>query len=133
MSTILVIDDDDSYRRVCGLALTGMGFQVLSAENGAKGLQCLAESAVDLVITDILMPDTDGIETIMTIRKNHPHLPMVAISGGGTVAAEQCLALSAKLGAVAALRKPFTLDELVDTVRRVLASSRPDAPFVAPD
>jgi DNA-binding NtrC family response regulator len=123
MTKILVIDDDAAYRRLCGLALTAAGFQVLSASDGAKGLRILESAPVDLVVTDILMPNTEGVETILTIQKKHPGIPVIAMSGGGSVAAEWCLTMSEQLGAAGVLRKPFTLDDLVVAVRKALPPS----------
>lgn len=119
-ATILVIEDDEAHRRVCRLALRGAGYQVLTAGDGAEGLRLLAEQAVDVVLTDILMPNVEGVETIVALRKQYPDVRIIAMSGGGTVSAEQCLDLSRTLGASAVLRKPFTVDELVQAVSGAL-------------
>ena len=119
-ATILVIEDDEAHRRVCRLALQGAGYNVVTAGDGAEGLRLLAQHAVDVVLTDILMPNVEGVETIVTLRRQHPDVRVIAMSGGGTVSAEECLALSRTLGASAVLRKPFTVDELVQAVSEAL-------------
>jgi len=82
----------------------------------------LAKDSFDLLVTDILMPEVDGIELLTAVRKMHERLPVVAISGGGTMPASLALSLSTSLGADAVLFKPFFTDELLDAVERALSA-----------
>ena len=112
MRRILVIDDDDQYRSLLVRALTDAGHVVRGAANGRAGLRELSQGAVDVVITDLLMPDMDGIEIVATLRRESPHVRIVAISGGGRIDAGEYLRLAQHLGADRTLRKPFTLASL---------------------
>jgi len=122
MAKILVIDDDDAVRRMLTSALTGQGHEVVVASNGKEALAIQAEVAPDLVITDILMPETDGIEVILALRRSAPDLRVIAMSGGGRFQQKEVLDIAVPLGAVAALRKPFTIVAMLETVQRALAA-----------
>lgn len=117
---VLVIDDDAGYRRVCELALKKAGFDVRAADDGHAGLKLLENEAIDLVLTDVLMPNTDGGEIIYALRKLRPSTRVIAMSGGGTFEAEECLRMARTLGAAGTLRKPFTVEELVAAVNSAL-------------
>lgn len=119
MSTVLVIDDDATVRTMVHRMLEGAGYSVLDAENGRDGLRLFEERDPDLVITDVIMPDMDGIETLRALRQRHPAARVVAISGGRPVA-QDALRYMATFGACATLEKPFDRQQLLDTVRRVL-------------
>ena len=80
----------------------------------------LAEQEFGLVLTDVLMPDKDGIEVISELRRDHPNLPIIAMSGGGRLPRDGYLTIARHLGAHAILQKPFTIDQLVSTVDRLL-------------
>lgn len=125
-SMILVIDDDSNLRRAFVLALKKSGFDVLEAGDGAEGLKLMGSHAIDLVLTDVLMPNTDGVELIQIIRRRFPKTAIVAMSGGGVMEAEDCLFMAKKLGAAQVLRKPFDLAELVRVLTEVL--DQPKAP-----
>jgi two-component system, chemotaxis family, chemotaxis protein CheY len=118
--TILVIDDNHLYRQTLVDMLSAGGYDVLSAENGHEGLAVAAQSAFELVVCDLLMPKKEGIETILELRRAHPGLKIIAISGS---AMESGLLLSAarKLGADASLEKPIRRAELLDLVARLMA------------
>jgi DNA-binding NtrC family response regulator len=119
MARILVIDDDKDMRALLALALTSEGHEVVSASNGREGFkECLAKVA-DLVITDLYMPDRDGMETIHQFREVFPEVPIIAMSG--KTSAETMLSISKKLGAVEGLQKPFLQDELLAAVKKALA------------
>lgn len=120
MATILVIDDNDAMRRLILRVLRPRGHTLLEAENGNQGLTLLADHRPDLVITDILMPDKEGIETIREALQRAPGIKIIAISGGGT---QNLMYLDAarSFGAQATLAKPFRPEELLTTVDRVLA------------
>lgn len=121
MARILVIDDDPSLRRTMRKVLERAGHDVVEAENGATGMSLVRDSPPDLVVTDLLMPEKEGIETIQEIRAEFPKLPIVAVSGAGS-AEEGGPLLDAQLfGAEATLSKPFSVEELTETVERVLS------------
>lgn len=121
---ILVIDDEQLIRLQIRNALELEGFTVHEAANGQEGLACVAESVPDVVITDILMPDKEGIETIMELRRSHPAIRIIAISGGGRTGNKDFLRTAKYLGADRTLAKPFGLVELLNLVRDVLAEPR---------
>lgn len=99
--------------------LTGAGHAVLLAINGKDGMNALRQNAVDLVVTDLFMPEQDGLETIAALRKQFPKLPVIAISGGNLVS-EAMLTVAKELGAHEVLQKPFGLDGLLSAVGKVL-------------
>lgn len=120
MAHILVIDDDDQLRDLLKLLLMSAGHIVSTASEGEEGLRCFCTNPADLVITDIVMPNQEGIETIMKLRSAHPHLGIIAMSGGANYS-KTWLAMASKLGASYALAKPFTLPQLTAAVDAVLA------------
>lgn len=123
MANIVVIDDDSALCDVMRRILEREGHDVRTAENGVAGMQLIAESAPDLVITDLLMPEKEGIETIMEIGELFPGVRIIAISGAGTMEDEAGpLADAELLGATATLSKPFSVEQLLALVDRTLGS-----------
>jgi len=121
MAKILVIDDEDDVRAVVRGVLESAGHDVLAAPNGARGLDVLRESGAELVITDILMPEREGIETIRDIRQEFPGVRVIAMSGGGRLLKSTTHFLTASaLGAHAVLRKPFGPEVLLSAVEDAL-------------
>ncbi len=120
MARILVIDDDAAVRRIIGRILERADHAVEFAANGAEGLQKFRTRRPDLVITDLYMPEKEGIETIQELRAEWPDLRILAVSGGlyGDIAGP--LIDAELLGASATLAKPFTPDELQAAVARLL-------------
>jgi CheY-like chemotaxis protein len=121
---ILVIDDDAAVRETLRQVLESAGHAVTCAEDGERGLEAFETARPDLVITDIIMPEREGIATILELRRRRPDRPIVAISGGGRTGGTDFLTMARRLGADAALPKPFELEELLDTVARCLAAGR---------
>ncbi len=119
--TILVIDDEPQVREAMQQILQQHGYGVVAARNGREGISSVAASMPDLVITDLFMPESDGIGTIRALRKSHPDIPVIAISGGGPSGGDQYLRIARELGARASLQKPFSVHELLETVREALA------------
>lgn len=117
---VLVIDDEDSVRAMVEAALSHAGYRVLCATNGTEGLKVLDSQQVDLVITDILMPEKEGVETIVEIRQKMPGLQIIAMSGGGRVHNMEPLRIAGGIGADALLPKPFDLTKLLGVVESVL-------------
>ena len=121
MTRIVVIDDEEPVRAMLCDVLEEEGYEVAQAGDGWGGLQLLTIAPTDLVITDILMPDKEGIETIREIRDDHPNVGIIAMSGGGAVGNLDFLQLARDFGAAEVLEKPIRIDKLLDAVARVLA------------
>ncbi len=121
MSAILVVDDQKGIRDVLRKALIEAGHDVAEAEDGAAALALFRARAFDLVITDIIMPEKAGIETIATMKREQPNLRILAMSGGGRARMMDFLAVAKKTGADAILEKPFRKSELLDRVSKLLA------------
>lgn len=120
MACILIIDDEEDLRRIMRDALERQGHVVVEAGNGAEALDVIAQHPADLIVTDIMMPDMDGIETIIALRRGNPDVRIIAISGGGRVGNTDYLALAEKFGAMHVLAKPFRRQQLVDAVQASL-------------
>lgn len=113
---ILLIDDDILLRQTIRKMLESAGHEVIEAENGRIGLETFRKQAIDAVVTDIIMPQKEGIETIRDIRSVSPSVRIVAISGGGRTHKMDFLNIAAKLGASATLSKPFRKEALLACV-----------------
>jgi CheY-like chemotaxis protein len=120
MSRILVIDDLAPIRATWRDMLEEAGHEVLEARNGEEGLASLAREQIDLVLTDIFMPEKDGIETIGEIRRLCPEVKIIAISGYADDSASPYLRIAQHLGADAALCKPVDPEELISAVSQTL-------------
>jgi DNA-binding response OmpR family regulator len=120
---VLVIDDEQLIRLQVRTALETEGFVVHEAANGNEGLTRIALVVPDVVITDILMPDKEGIETILELRRRYPTIRIIAISGGGRTGNKDFLRTAKHLGADRTLAKPFALGALLRLVREVLAEA----------
>jgi CheY-like chemotaxis protein len=119
MATILVIEDDGYVRMAIQHCLKKTGHQVLIAIDGKEGMRHLHDNPVDLVVTDIFMEGQEGLETITTLRKTHPKIPVIAMSGGNP-ASEAMLTVAKELGAQHVLSKPFWSKGLLDAVDKAL-------------
>lgn len=120
MARILVIDDDEQILRTLRQVLELEGHEVVDASNGKEGIRLFEENRADLIITDIVMPEKEGIETIKELHEENPNLKIIAISGGGAVDPRVYLHLAENLGAMRTLVKPFSREELLNAVRGVL-------------
>jgi len=120
VANILVIDDEEGVRQVVAKVLEREGHKVTEASDGKVALSLMRDAHPDLVVCDLFMPEMDGVEVLRKLRRDHPHLSVVAISGGGYQGQVQLLDVAKKLGAVAVLKKPFELSELVGAVNRAL-------------
>lgn len=129
---ILVVDDEPEVREIVLTILRLAGYEVAGAEHGGEALRELEQRSYDVVITDLLMPDKDGVETIREVRKRFPQLRIIAMSGGGHVAKESYLKMAQVFGANALLAKPFSRDELLRTVATVLATGGEASPGAVP-
>ena len=122
MAKILVIEDDSSFRNVLVQMLSRAGYEVRQAGDGTTALEECTNFGPDLVLTDIIMPDKEGLETIQELLAYNPQLKIVAMSGGGKFGPDSYLPLAQKLGAKATLQKPFMREELINTISDVLNS-----------
>jgi DNA-binding response OmpR family regulator len=117
---ILIIDDDPQILDILGQILEREGHQVVAALNGKEGLKLYRENPTDLIITDLIMPDKEGIETIMELRRDFPDVKIIAISGGGHNHADQYLSMALKFGVQRTFAKPVARAELLKAVRELL-------------
>ena len=121
MATILIIEDDDQIRTMLRQVLEEEEYDVLEARDGREGTRICRERSPDLVITDMVMPKKDGMETIADVRMESPTVKIIAISGGGRLGPETYLEIAKGFGAAAVFTKPFMIRELLDSVQRLLA------------
>lgn len=126
MLRILLIDDDDLLRSVLAKALSHAGHTVIQAADGQQGIELARATAVDVVITDLVMPVQEGVETILQLKRERPKIPVIAISGGLSNS-HLYLDIAAKMGAKRILAKPFTPQELLREIEDVIAESRREA------
>lgn len=126
MARILVIDDDDAMRPMLQRMLERLGHDVQTEPNGAAGMKRARDWKPDLIITDLMMPEKDGMEAIVEIGRLSAPPRIIAMSGGGRLRPESLLDMARKLGASYTLTKPFSRDELKVALDHVL----PRAPVV---
>jgi len=120
MARILIVDDEPGILLLLERMLHKAGHETTLANNGKEAVRRLEEAPFDVVLTDLIMPESEGIETIATVRKRWPGVKIIAMSGGGRQSPGPYLALAANLGADATLAKPFDRAGLVDALRLVL-------------
>tara|TARA_R110002096_G_scaffold332392_3_gene526422 strand:- start:544 stop:936 length:393 start_codon:yes stop_codon:yes gene_type:complete len=129
MTRILVIEDDELARESVTLMLEERGYEVEMADDGDVGLKMFAESQYDLVITDLIMPEVNGMDVLTQIKQKHPDTRVIVISGGGRLTPISYLDVAQKLGADDVLTKPFTAFELTTSAAMVLNSPVAPSPF----
>ena len=120
MARILVIDDDPQLRTLLTRYFGRRGYEVLEASDGSAGMALFREQGADVIITDLIMPGKEGMETIMELRREYPEAKIIAISGGGRVAPEGYLQLAKGIGAAMVFSKPFELEQLKAAVDELL-------------
>lgn len=123
--TVLIIEDDPTMLRTLSHWFQVSGCRVMGAQDGDEGLGKFNRLRPDIVVTDILMPNREGVETILAIKQRAPEVKILAISGGGTLGTAAVLDLARRLGADAVLAKPFRSSEMLDAVRALLAQTAP--------
>ncbi len=120
MARILVMDDDEIFRPILREMLEFSGLEVEEAANGAIGLLMCKEKKIDLVISDVIMPEKEGLEVIRELKRDYPNIKIIAMSGGGHIGPVDYLDMAQKLGAHATLMKPFSHQQLMDAVNDLL-------------
>ena len=120
MARILIIDDEKLARVTVRKILERAGYQIVEASTGLEGINQFRAGNIDLVVTDIIMPDMEGIETILELRRIEPDVRIIAVSGGGRTRNLDFLKMAADRGARRVLAKPFSQNDLLEAVRGVL-------------
>ena len=119
--SILLVDDDEQFRGMLSEALTGEGFQVREALDGRQGIKLYVEQPSDIVITDLVMPEQEGLEMIVEMKRLHAGVKIIAISGGGRSSSQHYLKMAKVFGAQIVLAKPFLHRELLEAISQVFA------------
>lgn len=122
MALILIIDDEPQIRSMLKLMLERDGYEVAEAPDGIEGIKVYRQKPADLIITDLIMPNKDGIGMIIDLKKEFPNVKIIAMSGGGLNKPEGYLRGAKKLGAACTLTKPIDRDEMLRTIKDVLKS-----------
>src|SRR5918994_7230525 len=117
---IMIVDDDPGIRRALHILLSRAGYRVTQARDGAEALRMWRDDGGDLVITDLHMPEKNGIEMMVELLSHTPGTRIIAMSGGGQTKRLDLLGNASMLGAVLTIEKPFTLNEMMHMVRRAL-------------
>jgi len=112
MANVLIIDDDETVLETFQIVLSSSGHQVQAASNGALGIEATKTNSFDIVVTDVVMPEKDGLEVHMQMRKTHPDTKIVVVSGGERTSATDYLKMAEVLGADRVLYKPVTATEV---------------------
>jgi DNA-binding NtrC family response regulator len=120
--SILVVDDEPGIRELLSLMLEAAGHTVITAEDGMQAPKVLANNSVDIVITDLLMPERDGLEFITEVRRKFPKVRIIAMSGGGHIARDSYLRIAKNFGAHVLLEKPFSQSAVLGAIEAVLAN-----------
>lgn len=121
MRKVLIIDDEPYILLMLKKMLEKAGYEVDLASNGEQGMELFEKNSADLVITDIIMPDKEGLEIILEMKKKRPDLKIIAISGGGRISPESYLECATHFGASRVFQKPFKQKELVSAVNELIA------------
>ena len=121
MPSILIIEDDVDLRRMLVRLLERENYIIFETGNGLEALNLLNHYIPDLIITDIIMPDQDGIGTINVLRKKYPGIKIIAISGGGRMLSKDYLSIASMLGAHYTLPKPFANNELLEKIKELVS------------
>jgi DNA-binding response OmpR family regulator len=117
---VLLIDDNDVFRKAISDTLEIMNYEVTPLTDGKNVVQYLKTTRFDIIITDIIMPDKDGFETINDIRKYDQTIPIIAVTGDGAYEQNQNLKIAEKLGATDTIMKPFETSALVEKINNLL-------------
>lgn len=121
MAKVLLVEDDEDVRYALAKFLRHSGHTVAEAVDGKQALAMVGREAFDIVITDIIMPEADGIEVVLEVRKRYPGLPIIAISGGGRIGQAEYLDAAQTLGASAVMQKPLDTDVLLKRIEELVS------------
>jgi DNA-binding NtrC family response regulator len=122
MARILIVDDEELIRNLLRQMLEREGYEVVEAGNGKIALQVFRQQPADLIITDIIMPEKEGLETITEFRKTYPNVKIIGISGGGRIDSKDYLFIAQRLGANRTLAKPFEWSDMLTAIKDLLNS-----------
>ncbi len=122
MARILIIEDEIALRLIIKDSLKNAGYSVMAASDGEKAIQLLNRRSFDMVITDLIMPNKEGLELILELREQAPNVKIIAVSGGGASSGNDLLDMAIEFGAHYALRKPFIMKELMELVGEGLSA-----------
>ena len=120
MGRILLVDDHAEFLAIQQELLERAGHTVVTASDGNKAISALKKGGIDLVITDIIMPGREGLETILELQRHEPLIKIIAMSGGGRIDGQSYLELAEKFGAILSLEKPFNEATLIESVNTAL-------------
>lgn len=123
MPHLLIIDDEEPLRRMLKTAFERKGYTVDAAGDGVQGLRLMRERPAELVITDLIMPDKEGLETIRELKQEYPGVPIIAVSGGGRIHPGDYLSIAGRMGAARTFQKPLELKDLFGAVEELLAGA----------
>lgn len=123
LARILVVDDEALIRGLLRQAFETNGYEVVEASNGSEAVRIFRESQIDLVITDIIMPDKEGLESIMDLKELDQDVKIIAMSGGGRLEPHSYLQMASKFGAQRVFQKPLSITSLLAAVKELLQSS----------
>ena len=126
MPGVLIVEDDKELREMLKLSLLRRNFTVLEAENGKAAITHFKPLITDLVVTDLIMPEEDGLKVVIKLRELKPTIKIIAISGGGKVGPGSYLNLAKALGADAIYSKPFSINDLITKIEQLLDTEQPD-------
>lgn len=120
MPRILLVDDDDAFRGILRVMLESLGHEVIEVSDAKHAIQELPVKRVDVLLTDLLMPEKDGFEMIRFVRKHAPTVGIIAMSGGGKIGPARYLDMAEQLGAICTLSKPFSRTDLEGAIATVM-------------
>ena len=120
MACILIIDDNAPARDILRRALERAGHEVVAASDGRVGIEHQRTMPAEVIITDILTPEQEGLKTIRELRRDFPTTGIIAMSGGGQIGCDTLLAVAERLGAQRVLQKPFGLRDMLDAIHQLL-------------
>jgi len=126
MSRILLADDDAQVRKMLKITLERAGHEVVEAADGNQAVQVYDPETIDVVVTDIVMPEKEGIETIMELKTINPEVQIIAISGGGRINPEDYLKWAQRFGVARTFTKPVDREELLATVAGLVSAGCTD-------
>ena len=121
MARVLVVEDDPETLETLGRLFTRLGHQVVLARDGVEAMKRLSAEPIDLLFTDLVMPDQDGLGLIREVKRDQPGLLIIAFSGAGVGGPVDYLKAARLIGADATLAKPFSTEEMIEAVERVLS------------